>query len=511
MHRIPLRIAATVLATVFSNAALAQICPQSFDGVTAPALPTGWSSAIDDAGTGWTAITTNPDSAPNAAFAADVAAVGSSYLYSPPTVIDSANAVFTFRHLYATESTFDGGVLEISIAGAPYEDIIAAGGAFGGGGGYSATISTAYMSPIAGRQAWSGTSEGYVSTIVHLPAAALGAEATLRWRMASDQSVGATGWSIDSIACGEVHDSEPWQYVTPYPIPIMDQTTTAMDGALYSFAGVSAGAIIAAAYKYEDSAWTQIASLPVALEYPVAVNDGTYIYILGGSGSDGVPVSTMYRYNPQTNGYQVMAPSAVATWGAAAVVVGDKIVKFGGKVVNAGVSGESDATEVYDIGTNTWSVGTAYPHALGFVSAFVHGGYAYGAGGIGGNPPIAYPTTYRYDVMTNVWDDASITELPDLRWGAATIELPGGVLLAGGYVGGGAAANLSPSAIFWNASSDSWTSFPPLRSARARMTGALSRGQPLVIGGRPTAGGFSGTIEVQAFDRLFADGFDPVD
>src|SRR5438552_2469969 len=97
----------------------------------------------------------------------------------------SATAQLSFRNNYSLESTFDGGVLEISInGGGTFSDIVTAGGSFVSGG-YNATISTAYSSPIAGRMAWSGSSGGFLTTTVNLPASANGQTTVLRWRMAS--------------------------------------------------------------------------------------------------------------------------------------------------------------------------------------------------------------------------------------------------------------------------------------------------------------------------------------
>lgn len=499
------RWAAACAAGVFSSCAFAQFCPQNFDAAPAPALPSGWSSTADGAGSGWNGDASHPLSAPNAAFAADVNAVGNSYLDSPPTTVTAANSTFSFRHAYETEVGFDGGVLEISIGGGPFQDLLSAGGSFVIGG-YNATVPTTQSSPIGGRQAWIGLSGGYVTTIVQLPAAALGSSVVLRWRLATDQSVSAAGWYLDSIVCGATNDGlgSAWRFGEAYPIPILDQATTTMGGTLYSFGGVSAGTVTAQSYRYDGTHWTPIGALPVALEYPVAVNDGTHIFVLGGSDSSGTPSATMYRYTPQTNTYETMAPSATPAWAPAAAVAGGKIVKFGGNIAG---SMQTDVTEVYDIAGNSWSPGASYPFAAGFISAFARNGYVYGAGGVGASST-STSKTYRYDPASNVWDDAPIPDLPDLRWGAAAVEMPDGVLLAGGYVGGSAAGNLSTAAVFWNATANSWRAFPSLIVPRARMTGAVFDRQPMVIGGRAEAGGFAGTTTVQVLDRLFGDGFE---
>jgi hypothetical protein len=124
--------------------------------------------------------------------------VTDSTLDTPTINITSNSAQLTFRNSFNTESTFDGGVLEISINGGAFTDILTAGGSFVSGG-YSGTISVNFLSPIAGRQAWTGNSGGFITTTANLPAAAAGQPVKLRFRMASDCSVSATGWRIDSI------------------------------------------------------------------------------------------------------------------------------------------------------------------------------------------------------------------------------------------------------------------------------------------------------------------------
>ena len=173
---------------------------QNFDGVTVPALPAGWNTTQDD-GTGitWATTATGPSSAPNSAFANDPSGVNISSLETPLIAISSATGQVKFKNKYVTESGFDGMVLEIKIGAGAYTDIVAAGGSFVSGG-YNNSISNNFSSPIAGRQAWSGTSAGgYIDSVVNLPAAANGQNIQLRWRMASDTSVASTGVNIDDV------------------------------------------------------------------------------------------------------------------------------------------------------------------------------------------------------------------------------------------------------------------------------------------------------------------------
>ena len=199
-----------------------------FDEVTAPALPAGWVST-NTGGSPWTTVTTAADSAPNAAFAPDVGAVSDMTLDSP-SFTAVANQTVTFRHRFELEDTFDGAVLEISINGGAFQDIVAAGGSFMTGG-YTDTISTNFSSPIGGRMAWSGNSGGFITTTALLPAAAAGQSVVLRFRTADDTSVAATGWWVDSIHLDvDVGPTEPEIQVTPTSLGFtVDEGATGSD------------------------------------------------------------------------------------------------------------------------------------------------------------------------------------------------------------------------------------------------------------------------------------------
>lgn len=175
---------------------------QNFDGVTAPALPAGWTTSAGGAESPWVTSTAAADTAPNAAFSPDPAAIGSNTLVSPVIPITTSTAQLTFRNNYNLETSYDGGVLDIKIGAGSFQDILTAGGSFVQNG-YNFTISTHYGNPIGGRMAWSGDSGGFVTTVVNLPAAAAGQNIQLRWMCGSDNSNGDPGWYIDTISIND--------------------------------------------------------------------------------------------------------------------------------------------------------------------------------------------------------------------------------------------------------------------------------------------------------------------
>src|SRR5205823_2554498 len=198
---------------------------EDFDGVTPPALPPGWTAtnAIDPDGILW--VTSNDgdpfpsaDSLPNAAFVNDPDAISDKRLDSPSIPIQSDSTQLTFRHNFDLESGFDGGVLEISIGGEAFQDILDAGGSFVTSG-YAHTISSSFQSPLASRRAWSGYTGGFITTTVNLPSAAMGQNIVLRWRVASDNSNSAAGWRVDTVKITEC-------VATPTPTPTATPTVT---------------------------------------------------------------------------------------------------------------------------------------------------------------------------------------------------------------------------------------------------------------------------------------------
>ena len=179
--------------------------------MTPPALPPGW-LATNAQGppplwvTSDSGLPTPPaDTLPNAFFIDDPPIVSDKRLdgWSISLYEDCCDQL-TFRQNFNLEASdsdpnvgFDGGVLEMSTDGGnTFQDILAVGGRFVTGG-YNRIIATDRGSPIAGRQAWSGNSGGFITTVVGLPSNVL--QGKLRWRMASDNSGGSDGWRVDTF------------------------------------------------------------------------------------------------------------------------------------------------------------------------------------------------------------------------------------------------------------------------------------------------------------------------
>ena len=206
---------------------------ENFDVVTPPGLPPGW-VATNAQGPPPLWVTSNSgvplppaDTPPNAAFVDDSAELSDKRLdLLGLTILETGLVRLTFRHNFNLEASeqnqsvgYDGGVLELSSDGGnTFQDVLAAGGSFVFGG-YNRTIATDRGSPIAGRQAWSGNSGGFITTVVDVPAFQT-PSAEVRWRMATDSTGSGEGWRVDSFNITWCRfDGPPCGTPTPVPTP----------------------------------------------------------------------------------------------------------------------------------------------------------------------------------------------------------------------------------------------------------------------------------------------------
>lgn len=187
---------------------------ENFDALPGAALPAGWTTSRTGVGVNWSVSTTNSDSQPKNAFTPDVSSTGRAEMVTTAVTMTSPTPQLTFRNSYNMEVTggntyWDGMVLEISLDGAPFIDILEAGGEFLSGG-YNVTLAFS-DNPLSGRNGWgglsggSGTTPGYITTKVLLPASAMGKSVRFKWVVGCDESAiasGSAGVRIDGIVVG---------------------------------------------------------------------------------------------------------------------------------------------------------------------------------------------------------------------------------------------------------------------------------------------------------------------
>ena len=203
---------------------------ETFDSVSAPALPAGWTqSTIGFLADIWETSSTGGVGNSGHVFITGEPERTDTSLTSPSLAINQSNSQLKFQHtwdldhLAATSQEFDGGMLEISINSGAFQDIIVAGGTFVEGG-YNGTIDNGGSTPTPNRPCWGATSGGgFITTRVNLPAAAIGQVVQFRWRFSTDNVEASAGWGIDSI---ELRDTDTDDQISEAPVRTLDSTVT---------------------------------------------------------------------------------------------------------------------------------------------------------------------------------------------------------------------------------------------------------------------------------------------
>ena len=159
-----------------------------------------WSSSLPDGRTGSGVFGADPNIG-TCAPGGDESGV--LHLESPAFTV-ATNAHLAFDHYVATESSYDGGNLKISVNAAPYVNVAGADFTYNT---YNMTLAAApgNTNPLASQQAFSGADGGSNSgswgrSLVNLgPYAVAGDSVRLRWDIGTDGCGGAIGWALDDV------------------------------------------------------------------------------------------------------------------------------------------------------------------------------------------------------------------------------------------------------------------------------------------------------------------------
>ena len=355
-------------------------------------------------------------------------------------------------------------VLEISINGGAYQDIVAAGGSFVTGG-YTGTISVNFGSPIGGRMAWTGNSAGYITSTVNLPAAANGQNIRLKWRMATDSSVAGVGVRVDTITgipCGGGGTPTPTGTATATPTPTATATATP---------------------TCTPAAWQAgPAQTPARALFQGALGSDNKFYVAGGQNLSGSTVNTeVARYNATTNTWETVAPLPVGTGQVTVGAANGKVYVAGGFILGP-PAGVTNVLRIYDIATNTWTTGASMPAAKEAAAGAVVNGKFYVMGG--DDFSVGVNTNYIYDIATNTWSTGA--PLPDARLNTVATAVGGMVYVFGGGTLSGTTTTAVDTLLRYDPVANSWTNLGSAGTGGRGNYGGVSpygTGQLLITGG----------------------------
>lgn len=146
--------------------------------------------------------------------AADLASLSDQLLTSPAIVLpdDASSAALSFWNYQDIEGDYesdmrcyDAAVLEVSYNGGPFRQIEDAALLTDG---YDLLVSNRFENALAGKWAWCGQQEDWTQSIVDL-SPYMGGRVRLRFRLATDTSVGREGWYVDDVSVSVCEDTPP--------------------------------------------------------------------------------------------------------------------------------------------------------------------------------------------------------------------------------------------------------------------------------------------------------------
>jgi N-acetylneuraminic acid mutarotase len=286
---------------------------------------------------------------------------------------------------------------------------------------------------------------------------------------------------------------DQWTIANPLPGARMGPAVAAVGGFLYEAGGDtgtqgpqgpgiganeggSPQVRTVASARFDGISWAPIANLPTAVMDGAGVGDDTYFYVMGGHNYT-TAVTNNQRYDPASNTWTARAPLPLAAGGAASVFYNGRIYLFGGCNDN-NCSVLLDAVQIYDPATNTWSTGADIPTGVSFAVAEAIGNYVYLAGGLDG---LDENKAYRYDLLTNTWDDDAMADLSDSLWAAASGVLNGKMYVMGGILNNSSGA--SNRTIKYDPLTNTWTNAANLNVGAFRMQGDFYNNSLYVVGG----------------------------
>ena len=272
------------------------------------------------------------------------------------------------------------------------------------------------------------------------------------------------------------------------------------NGKIYVFGGYTGGSPLSSMEIYDTAtnSWSSGSAMPTSDRgVATAIDNNGRIYFF----TSIQPNS--YRYNPSLDSWSIIsAPTTTRAWEAGAVKGSDgRIYLIGGE--GSGSGNPLNLVQIYDPGTNSWTMGSPMPTARYQLGVAMVGGFIYAIGGrnSGGGSPLT--TVEVYDPATDSWSSASAMPTARNQFGI-TVGADGQIYCIGGktsYIN-----NFGPFfdiVEIYNPVTDTWGTGPALPGGLGEMDATISGGTIYVMGG--TNGSFV-TLNLALTEAADSDG-----
>jgi non-specific serine/threonine protein kinase len=243
-------------------------------------------------------------------------------------------------------------------------------------------------------------------------------------------------------------------------------------------------------YRFDPDTggYEAVAPLPMRVDHPAFAAHGDSLYVFGGW-SDGVPTARSFELDDGR--WEELPEMPTARAGAAAAVVGNEIVVIGGTLADhtSGALDGSRTVESFDLEQRRWRSLPDMPTPRHHHAAVAVGHVITVVGGRDGDR-FSVATVEQLDTATDRWVEAR--PLP-LAVGATTaVAVDGEVVVTGG--GDDAGGWVTPAT--WRLRDGAWQRLPDLAVPRHGHGMAAADGVVYVFGGSPCAGyGLTSSVE----------------
>jgi len=234
---------------------------------------------------------------------------------------------------------------------------------------------------------------------------------------------------------------------------------------------------------------TSTADMPTSrYQFTSSVGLNGDIYVFGGRDSNFDPVSTVEKYDPDTDSWSTVTSMPTSRYQlTSSVGPNGDIYVIGGRDSNGAVG----TVEKYDPDTDSWSTVTSMPTSRRFLTSSVGpNGDIYVIGGRDSNfDPVS--TVEKYDPDTDSW--STVTSMPTSRYYLTSSVGPNGDI----YVFGGRDSNSDTVSTVekYDPDTDSWSTVTSMPTSRYYLTSSVSpNGDIYVIGGEDN-GNVLSTVE----------------
>ncbi|OBK19819.1 serine/threonine-protein kinase [Mycobacterium asiaticum] len=307
---------------------------------------------------------------------------------------------------------------------------------------------------------------------------------------AGDQQVVSSAEAL-TLPARKTQPASQWRTLPDAKTPRLMMAWTVLNDRIWMISGLLNGTVLNTVESYDprSGVWETGPPLPVALHHATAATYRGEVVVLGGA-TDNIADASKKVFALRGNNWVELPPLTHPRAGAAAAVVGDKLVVVGGQNAKQVVP----QTEVFD-GTS-WNDSANMPTPREHLAAVSDGTYVYTVGGRFLSADKNSAAFERYDPASGAW--TKLVDMPTPRGSYGATYIDGRVVAVGGEEPTRVLATVES----YDVAEGKWSTLTPMPTARHGEAVATVGQTIYVIGGanRPSHEGGTATVEALDFN-----------